>query len=131
MIAALLYYGPDARRTGSRIAISWASVVGSALQIAVQVPQTLALLRKNRIDFARVAAPLRSVFHNLTPVVVSRGVINLTLYVDNVLASLLPTGAVAALNYGQFAVHGADQPLRIFGGRVGIARDVARGWCDA
>jgi putative peptidoglycan lipid II flippase len=112
MIAALLYYGPRSSQDGLAIAISWASVVGSALQIAVQVPQTLALLRKHRIDFARVAAPLRSVFHNLTPVVISRGVINLTTYVDNVLASLLPTGAVAAINYGQLLYM---LPISLFG----------------
>ena len=53
------------------------------------------------IPFARVSAPLKSVFNNLTPVVISRGVVNLSTYVDNILASLLPTGAVAALNYGQ------------------------------
>ena len=58
MIAALLYYGPRRSQDGLAIAISWGSVVGSALQIAVQVPQTFALLRKHRIDFARVAAPL-------------------------------------------------------------------------
>ena len=112
MIAALLYYGPRRSQDGLAIAISWGSVVGSALQIAVQVPQTLALLRKHRIDFARVAAPLRSVFHNLTPVVASRGVINLTAYVDNILASLLPTGAVAALNYGQLLYM---VPISLFG----------------
>lgn len=112
MIAALLYYGPRRSQDGLAIAISWASVVGSALQIAVQVPQTMALLRKHRIDFARVAAPLRSVFRNLTPVVISRGVINLTTYVDNVLASLLPSGAVAAINYGQLLYM---LPISLFG----------------
>ncbi len=112
MIATLIYYGPRRSQDGLAIAISWGSVVGSALQIAVQVPQTFALLRKHRIDFARVSAPLRSVFHNLTPVVVSRGVINLTTYVDNVLASLLPTGAVAALNYGQLLYM---VPISLFG----------------
>ena len=112
MIAALLYYGPRRSQDGLAIAISWGSVVGSALQIAVQVPQTLALLRKHRIDFARVAAPLRSVFHNLTPVVISRGVVNLSTYVDNILASLLPTGAVAALNYGQLLYM---VPISLFG----------------
>jgi putative peptidoglycan lipid II flippase len=82
------------------------------LQIAVQVPQTLALLRKHRIDFARVAVPLRAVFHNLTPVVISRGVVNLSTYIDNILASLLPTGAVAALNYGQLLYM---MPISLFG----------------
>jgi len=112
MIAALVYYGPRRSQDGLAIAISWASVVGSALQILVQVPQTLALLRKHRIDFARVSAPLRSVFNNLTPVVVSRGVVNLSTYVDNILASLLPTGAVAALNYGQLLYM---MPISLFG----------------
>jgi putative peptidoglycan lipid II flippase len=112
MIGALLYYGPRRSQDGLAIAISWGSVVGSALQIAVQVPQTLALLRKHRIDFARIAAPMRSVFHNLTPVVISRGVVNLSTYVDNILASLLPTGAVAALNYGQLLYM---VPISLFG----------------
>jgi putative peptidoglycan lipid II flippase len=112
MIAALLYYGPRRSQDGLAIAISWASVVGSALQILVQVPQTLALLRKHRIDFARVSAPLKSVFNNLTPVVISRGVVNLSTYVDNILASLLPTGAVAALNYGQLLYM---MPISLFG----------------
>lgn len=112
MIGALLYYGPRRSQDGLAIAIAWASVVGSALQIAVQVPATLALLRKHRMDFARVAAPLRSVFKNLTPVVISRGVVNLTTYVDNILASLLPTGAVAALNYGQLLYM---MPISLFG----------------
>jgi putative peptidoglycan lipid II flippase len=112
MIAALLYYGPRRSQDGLAIAISWGSVVGSALQIAVQVPQTLALLRKHRIDFARVAVPLRAVFHNLTPVVISRGVVNLSTYIDNILASLLPTGAVAALNYGQLLYM---MPISLFG----------------
>lgn len=78
----------------------------------MQVPQTLALLRKHRIDFARVAVPLRAVFHNLTPVVISRGVVNLSTYIDNILASLLPTGAVAALNYGQLLYM---MPISLFG----------------
>jgi putative peptidoglycan lipid II flippase len=112
MIAALLYYGPRRSQDGLAIAISWGSVVGSALQIAVQVPQTLALLRKHRIDFARVAVPLRAVFHNITPVVISRGVVNLSTYIDNILASLLPTGAVAALNYGQLLYM---MPISLFG----------------
>jgi putative peptidoglycan lipid II flippase len=112
MIAALLWYGPRRSQDGLAIAISWASVVGSALQIAVQVPSTMALLKKHRIDFARIAAPLRAVFRNLTPVVASRGVVNLTTYVDNVLSSLLPTGAVAALNYGQLLYM---MPISLFG----------------
>jgi putative peptidoglycan lipid II flippase len=112
MIAALIYFGPRRSQDGLTIALSWASVVGAILQILVQVPQTLALMRKHRIDWKRVAAPLKSVFNNLTPVVASKGAINVSAYVDTVLASLLPTGAVAALNYGQLIYM---LPISLFG----------------
>ena len=44
--------------------------------------------------------------------VISRGVVNLSTYIDNILASLLPTGAVAALNYGQLLYM---MPISLFG----------------
>ncbi|HEY6417790.1 MAG TPA: murein biosynthesis integral membrane protein MurJ [Candidatus Binataceae bacterium] len=112
MIAALIYYGPRRSQDGLAIAISWASVVGSLLQIIVQLPQTFALMRRHRIDFARIASPLKSVFNNLTPVIASKGAVNVSAYVDTVLASLLPTGAVAALNYGQLIYM---LPVSLFG----------------
>ena len=89
-----------------------------ALQIVVQLPQTLALLRRLRIDFAKVAASLRAVFNNLVPVVMSRGVGQISGYIDNLLASLLPTGAVAALNYGQVFYM---LPVSLFGLSVAAA----------
>ncbi len=131
MIAALLYYGPRRSQDGLAIAISWGSVVGSALQIAVQVPQTLALLRKHRIDFARVAAPLRAVFHNLTPVVISRGVVKLS---DLRRQPAREPAADRRRRRAQLrpaAVHAADQPVRLFGRGVRVAGDVARGRGDA
>jgi putative peptidoglycan lipid II flippase len=101
MIATLLWFGPRRSQDGLAIAVAWGSVVGAALQVLVQVPQVLALLRRLRIDFKRIAAPLRTVFRNLGPVVGSKGVAQISGYVDNVLASLLPTGAVADFNYAQ------------------------------
>jgi putative peptidoglycan lipid II flippase len=41
------------------------------------------------------------VIRNFVPVFVGRGVVQISAYVDTVLASLLPTGAVAALSYAQ------------------------------
>ena len=131
MIAALLYYGPRRSQDGLAIAISWASVVGSALQIAVQVPQTLALLRKHRIDFARIAAPLRSVFQQ------SHAGRHQPRRHQSQLLHRQRARELAAdrrrrrAQLRAVALHGADQPVRIFGGGVGVARDVARGRCDA
>jgi len=112
IIAALLLYGPHRTQDDLAIDVAWGSVIGAALQILVQLPQTLALLRGLRIDFAKIAQPLRTVFNNLTPVVASRGVGQISAYVDNLLASLLPTGAVAAINYGQILYM---LPVSLFG----------------
>ena len=42
-------------------------------------------------------APVRKVLSTFVPVLVSRGVVQVSAYVESMLASLLPTGAVAAL----------------------------------
>jgi putative peptidoglycan lipid II flippase len=112
IIAALVLYGPHRSQERLAIDVAWGSVLGAGLQILVQLPQTLELLRRLRIDFRRIAEPLRAVFKNLTPVVASRGVGQISAYIDNLLASLLPTGAVAALNYGQILYM---LPISLFG----------------
>jgi len=101
IIATLLVYGPHSSQSRLAIDIAWGSVAGSLLQVLVQLPQTLRLLRKLRPELGRIADPLKAVFKNLGPVIAGRGVGQISGYVDNLLASLLPTGAVAALNYGQ------------------------------
>ena len=101
MIATLLWFGPRSTQDGLAVWVAWGSVAGAALQVLVQLPQVLALLRRNRIDFRRIATPLATVFRNLAPVVGTKGVAQISGYVDNVLASLLPTGAVADFNYAQ------------------------------
>ncbi|MHB8382347.1 MAG: murein biosynthesis integral membrane protein MurJ [Candidatus Binataceae bacterium] len=115
IIAALLWFGPKRTQDGLAIDVAWGSVAGAALQVLVQLPQTLGLLRRMRIDFAAVAKPLRTVFRNLMPVVAGRGVGQMSAYIDNVLASLLPTGAVAALNYGQILYM---LPVSLFGASI-------------
>ncbi|HTW87700.1 MAG TPA: murein biosynthesis integral membrane protein MurJ [Candidatus Binataceae bacterium] len=112
IIATLLWYGPASTLDRLVVAIAWGAVVGAAAQIAVQLPATLALLRRFQLDLSRTAAHLKIVFNNLLPVVAGRGVGQISGYVDNLLASLLPTGAVAALNYAQILYM---LPLSLFG----------------
>ncbi len=118
IIAALMIYGP--RRSQAQIAIdvAWGSVVGAALQIVVQIPQMIGLMSRLRLEFERIASSLRAVFNNFVPVVTGRGVVQLSSYVDNLLASLLPTGAVAALNYAQILY---ILPVSLFGMSVAAA----------
>ena len=110
--------GRAAPKIALAIDLAWGCVVGAALQILAQVPQTLALLPKLQIDFRRVASSLRAVFNNLLPVVASRGVGQISSYIDNLLASLLPIGAVAAFNYGQIFYM---LPISLFGFSIAAA----------
>jgi putative peptidoglycan lipid II flippase len=101
IIGALLWFGP---RTGQdRLAgiVAWASVAGSAAQFLAQLPVVLKLAPHLRIRLAAKLDSVQVVIRNFGPVFVSRGVVQLSAYIDSLLASLLPTGAVAALAYAQ------------------------------
>jgi len=118
MIGALIWYGPRNGQDRLAIDLAFASVAGAALQIVVQLPQTLPLLGHMRLHFDRVRGALSTVFRNLLPVIVGRGVGQVSGYVDNLLASLLPTGAVAAINYAQILYF---LPVSLFGLSVAAA----------
>jgi putative peptidoglycan lipid II flippase len=118
MIVTLIFAGAHRAQDTLAIDLAWGCVAGAALQIIVQMPQVLMLLRRLQIDFARVAASLRAVFRNLGPVVLSRGVGQFSAYVDNFLASWLPIGAVSQFNYGQIFYM---LPVSLFGLSVAAA----------
>jgi putative peptidoglycan lipid II flippase len=118
IIGALLIYGPHRTQAGLAIDVAWSAVVGAVLQIAMQAPQTLKLAGRLRVDFARTRAALSTVFRNLGPVVAGRGAGQISGYVDNLLASLLPTGAVAALSYASILYL---LPVSLFGMSVAAA----------
>ncbi|HEX8150324.1 MAG TPA: murein biosynthesis integral membrane protein MurJ, partial [Pyrinomonadaceae bacterium] len=97
---------------------AWGSVVGSALQFAVQLPTVLMLLRRARLAFGLANAHVRTVLKNFVPVFVSRGVVQISAFVDAWLASWLGTGAVAALGYAQSLY---TLPVSLFGISVSAA----------
>jgi putative peptidoglycan lipid II flippase len=118
IIVALLFYGPRRTQEGLAVDLAWSAVVGALLQIAVQAPQTLRLVGRMRVDFTRTRTALGTVFRNLTPVVAGRGASQISGYVDNLLASLLPTGAVSALSYASILYL---LPISLFGMSVAAA----------
>ena len=97
---------------------AWGSVVGSALQFAVQLPTVLVLLRRVRLTLGLANAHVRTVLKNFVPVFVSRGVVQISAFVDAWLASWLGTGAVAALGYAQSLY---TLPVSLFGISVSAA----------
>ncbi|HEX8491621.1 MAG TPA: murein biosynthesis integral membrane protein MurJ [Pyrinomonadaceae bacterium] len=97
---------------------AWASVIGSAFQFVVQLPTVLRLLKNLRPVLDTATENVRRVMRNFFPVFFSRGVVQISAYVDSLLASLLPTGAVSALNFTQSLY---TLPVSLFGMSVSAA----------
>ena len=97
---------------------AWGSVLGSGLQFAVQLPTVLLLLRRARLSLSLTNSHVRTVLKNFVPVFVSRGVVQISAFVDAWLASWLGTGAVAALGYAQSLY---TLPVSLFGISVSAA----------
>jgi putative peptidoglycan lipid II flippase len=140
MIATLVGFGPllggDAAGQ-ARLAtfLAWASVIGSAAQLLVQLPTVWRCDRKLRFALATADANVRGVLAQFGPVFVGRGVVQISAYVDNVLASLVGSGAVAVLSYAQvitmlpvslfgMAISAAELPA--MSGALGTQDEVAR-----
>jgi putative peptidoglycan lipid II flippase len=98
--------------------LAWGSVAGSALQVLVQLPVVLRLLHRLRVTLRYQSEHVKTVVRNFVPVFVGRGVVQISGYVDQLLASLLPTGAVANLAYAQLLFM---LPVSLFGMSVSAA----------
>jgi len=118
IIGTLLAFGDTA--SGYRLAqvAAWGSVAGSVLQFGVQLPTVLQLLGRVTPSLRRGAEAVRTVLRNAVPVFVGRGVVQISSYVDTVIASFLPTGAVAAISYAQVIY---TLPVSLFGMSVSAA----------
>ena len=103
IIAALVWAGTSGRSNGQiAVAAAWGAVAGSALQVLVQLPSVLRLLGGFEPAFGVVRAEIRRVVSGFAPVLVGRGSVQLSSWVDAIIASLLPTGAAAVIiNYAQ------------------------------
>ena len=80
---------------------AWGAVVGSLLQLGVQIRPVLRLLGRLRISLSLASSHVRQVARNFVPVVIGRGVVQVSAYLDVVYASLVSERAVAALAYAQ------------------------------
>lgn len=134
MIAGMIVFGAGRAQNSLVVITAWASVVGSFLQVAVQLPMVLKLLGGFQLSLAHQAEHVRTVIRNFFPVFISRGVVQISAYIDAFLASWLPTGAVAALAYAQtlytlpvslFGMSVSAAELPVMSGAVGEAEEIA------
>lgn len=118
IIAALIFFGTRVDLAPLAEATAWASVIGSALQFGVQLPIVLRLIHNFRPVFDLTNKHVREVVHNFFPVFMSRGVVQISAFVDAFLASYLGTGAMTALTYAQSLY---TLPVSLFGMSVSAA----------
>lgn len=117
MMIALVYAGHRPAES-LVVVLAWACVLGSALQFLVQLPHVLQLLPAFRPSFETSSEHVRTVIRNFGPVFVSRGVVQLSAYMDQIIASFLGAVAVSTLGYGQII---ATLPVSLFSMAVSAA----------
>jgi putative peptidoglycan lipid II flippase len=98
--------------------LAWGAVIGSAAQFLVQLPTVIVLLRTLRPSLAIGEPGVRATLRAFVPVLLGRGSVQLSAYVDQVLASYLGAGVVAAMFNAQVLYL---LPVSLFGMAVSAA----------
>ncbi len=118
MIATLFSFGGRVGQYQLASALAWGSVLGSALQFIIQLPTVLRLARNLRLSLGTGSTDVRTVIRNFLPAFMSRGVVQISAYVDSIIASLLGMGAVNMLSSAQILY---TLPVSLFGMSISAA----------
>jgi putative peptidoglycan lipid II flippase len=118
MIATLLAFGAGSSLPRLAMLLAWGSVAGSFIMLAVQVPVVLRIAPDVRFALDMASEHVKIVAANFVPVFISRGVVQVSAYIDALLASLLPTGAVTGITNAQILY---TLPISLFGMSVAAA----------
>ncbi|HKC39143.1 MAG TPA: murein biosynthesis integral membrane protein MurJ, partial [Gemmatimonadales bacterium] len=119
MIVALVAFGPRRGEVDLAVIISWASVIGAALSLIAQLPSVFRLLGHPRFRLDYAYPPVREAVRNFLPAFVSRGVVQLSGYVDIWLASHIPVNGVVTLLQNAQTIY--LLPISLFGMSVSAA----------
>ena len=118
MIATLLVFGAGTTLPRLAVLLAWGSVAGSVLQFLVQLPVVLRVAPDLRLAIDTTSAHVRAIGRSFLPILISRGVNQFSAYIDQVIASLLSTGAVTGM---QNASTLYTLPVSLFGMSVSAA----------
>jgi putative peptidoglycan lipid II flippase len=117
MIVTLVAFRGE-REEALAVTLAWGSVAGSALQFGIQLPVVLRLAQHVRVRLETRRPQVREVVRNFVPVFLSRGVVQISAYVDAWLASWLGMGPVTGITYAQTLY---TLPVSLFGMSVSAA----------
>jgi putative peptidoglycan lipid II flippase len=118
IIAALVAFNGRVSLDGLLMAAAWGALVGGFLQFGIQLPFVLRLDREIRLNTGRREPAFKEAISNAGPAIMGRGVVQVSTYVDMVLASLLAIGALARIRYAQTLY---VLPVSLFGMSVAAA----------
>jgi putative peptidoglycan lipid II flippase len=138
MIGAMAGFGSRYQSYPLAVIVAWGAVAGSLLQFGIQLPSVIRLAGRLRFQVELISANTRTVIRNFLPGVAGRGVNQLSSYIDAILSSFLPTGAVAAMAYAQtiyllpvslFGMSISSAELPEMASQTGSKEDVAAALC--
>ena len=118
MIAAMVIFGMRMRGAPLAVALAYGTLVGCALQFAIEIPFVLRHSKFLSFGFDKTLEPVKTIFRNILPVVGGRGVVQISGYVDVLLATFIAEGSVSALLFAQTLYM---LPISVFGMSVANA----------
>jgi putative peptidoglycan lipid II flippase len=118
IIGALLIFGWGESADRLAVIAAWGTVAGAVLQLGIQVPFVVRSAPHIRFGVAAALEPVRQVFRNFVPVVISRGVVQVSAFIDEIFASFLGTAAMGAIGYAYMIYL---LPVSLFGMSVSAA----------
>lgn len=118
IIGTLIFFGRNTDLARLAVLTAWGAVAGCLLQLLVQLPGVRAAAGHIPFRVPRRDPHLTQVVHNFIPALLSRGVVQISAFLDVWIASFLPAGAVTALGTTQVLY---SLPVSLFGISVSAA----------
>ncbi len=109
------------------VLLAWGSVVGQRAAFRRAAARRCCAGEALRVRLDRLGRTSATVIREFGPVFVSRGVVQISAYIDAMLASLLPTRRGGRPRQRTAALHAAGEPVRHVGLGRGTAGHVERG----
>ena len=103
IISALLFYTKDKTLFEIAVVAAVGFLVGSFLQFIIQLPKTLSLIKNKEHTSLnlKLEESTKEVLRNFIPVIMGRGVIQISAYIDTLISTFLSAGSLSTLMYAQ------------------------------